>query len=74
MTPLKDQTYFLWRLDQRQLAATRFPLGEMTKPEVRQLAADLDLPDRGHARVAGDLLRPGGRLPCPARGAPRLRR
>jgi tRNA-specific 2-thiouridylase len=40
----KDQTYFLWNLDQRQLAATRFPLGEMTKPQVRQLAADLDLP------------------------------
>ncbi|HEV7199740.1 MAG TPA: tRNA 2-thiouridine(34) synthase MnmA [Candidatus Limnocylindria bacterium] len=40
----KDQTYFLWNLDQRQLAATRFPLGEMTKPEVRQLAADLELP------------------------------
>jgi tRNA-specific 2-thiouridylase len=40
----KDQTYFLWNLDQRQLAATRFPLGEMTKPEVRRLAADLDLP------------------------------
>jgi tRNA-specific 2-thiouridylase len=40
----KDQTYFLWNLDQRQLAATRFPLGEMTKPQVRQLAADLELP------------------------------
>ena len=40
----KDQTYFLWNLGQRQLAATRFPLGEMTKPEVRQLAANLDLP------------------------------
>lgn len=40
----KDQTYFLWNLDQRQLAATRFPLGEMTKPEVRQMAADLELP------------------------------
>lgn len=42
--PAKDQTYFLWSLDQRQLAATRFPLGEMTKPQVRQMAADLDLP------------------------------
>jgi tRNA-specific 2-thiouridylase len=40
----KDQTYFLWNLDQRQLAATRFPLGEMTKPEVRSLAAELELP------------------------------
>jgi tRNA-specific 2-thiouridylase len=42
--PAKDQTYFLWNLDQRQLAATRFPLGEMTKPQVRQMAADLELP------------------------------
>jgi tRNA-specific 2-thiouridylase len=40
----KDQTYFLWHLDQRQLAATRFPLGAMTKRQVRQLAVDLGLP------------------------------
>ena len=40
----KDQTYFLWVLDQEQLARTRFPLGELTKPEVRAIAADLGLP------------------------------
>jgi tRNA-uridine 2-sulfurtransferase len=40
----KDQTYFLWVLDQKQLAATRFPLGELRKPQVRAIAADLDLP------------------------------
>ncbi len=40
----KDQTYFLWTLTQAQLAATRFPLGELTKPEVRALAARLALP------------------------------
>jgi tRNA-specific 2-thiouridylase len=40
----KDQTYFLWVLDQAQLGHTRFPLGELTKPEVRRLAAELDLP------------------------------
>ena len=40
----KDQTYFLWVLDQDQLAATRFPLGELTKPRVRAIAAELDLP------------------------------
>jgi tRNA-specific 2-thiouridylase len=40
----KDQTYFLWVLDQAQLARTRFPLGEMTKPEVREMAAGLGLP------------------------------
>src|SRR5580658_10903061 len=40
----KDQTYFLWGLTQGQLARTMFPLGEMTKAEVRALAVDLDLP------------------------------
>jgi tRNA-specific 2-thiouridylase len=40
----KDQTYFLWVLDQDQLARTRFPLGELTKPEVRRIAAELALP------------------------------
>src|SRR6202047_4772655 len=34
----KDQTYFLFGLTQDQLSRTRFPLGGMTKPEVRQLA------------------------------------
>lgn len=35
----KDQSYFLCRLGQPQLARTLFPLGELTKPEVRKLAA-----------------------------------
>ena len=39
----KDQTYFLFGLTQKQLARTMFPLGEMIKPEVRDLARDLDL-------------------------------
>src|SRR6201993_2248023 len=34
----KDQTYFLFGLTQEQLSRTIFPLGGMTKPEVRQLA------------------------------------
>jgi tRNA-uridine 2-sulfurtransferase len=34
----KDQTYFLFGLTQEQLSRTLFPLGDMTKPEVRQLA------------------------------------
>ncbi|HXP17667.1 MAG TPA: tRNA 2-thiouridine(34) synthase MnmA [Terriglobales bacterium] len=34
----KDQTYFLFGLTQDQLSRTLFPLGEMTKPEVRQRA------------------------------------
>src|SRR2546426_9997888 len=34
----KDQTYFLFGLTQEQLSSTLFPLGEMKKPEVRELA------------------------------------
>ena len=35
----KDQTYFLFGLTQEQLSRTLFPLGEMRKPEVREMAA-----------------------------------
>src|SRR6266849_6837256 len=34
----KDQTYFLFDLTQEQLSRTRFPLGNMNKPQVRELA------------------------------------
>ena len=37
----KDQTYFLWGLTQRQLSRTLFPLGEMEKASVRDMARDL---------------------------------
>ncbi|HTA70208.1 MAG TPA: tRNA 2-thiouridine(34) synthase MnmA [Bryobacteraceae bacterium] len=40
----KDQTYFLFGLEQQQLARTLFPLGEFTKPQVRELARELGLP------------------------------
>jgi len=36
----KDQSYFLFGLTQEQLAQTLFPLGRMTKPDVRRLAAE----------------------------------
>jgi tRNA-specific 2-thiouridylase len=39
----KDQTYFLFGLTQAQLARTLFPLGEMNKPEVREMARGMDL-------------------------------
>jgi tRNA-uridine 2-sulfurtransferase len=39
----KDQTYFLYGLRQDQLWHSRFPLGDLTKPEVRDLARGLDL-------------------------------
>ncbi len=44
---VKDQSYALYRLSQEQLARTLFPLGELTKPEVRSLAAELELPTAG---------------------------
>jgi tRNA-specific 2-thiouridylase len=39
----KDQSYFLCQLNQEQLSKTLFPIGELTKPEVRQIAAENDL-------------------------------
>jgi tRNA-specific 2-thiouridylase len=39
----KDQTYFLFQLDQAQLSRARFPLGEMTKDDVRDQARELGL-------------------------------
>ncbi|MDR0953109.1 MAG: tRNA 2-thiouridine(34) synthase MnmA [Elusimicrobiota bacterium] len=42
--PAKDQTYFLYRLNQTQLAKTLFPLGNYTKAQVRQKATAANLP------------------------------
>ena len=39
----KDQSYFLYRLSQRQLARQLFPLGELSKNEVRRIAAEAGL-------------------------------
>ncbi len=39
----KDQSYFLCQLSQEQLSKALFPIGELTKPEVREIAAKLDL-------------------------------
>lgn len=36
----KDQTYMLWSLSQYQLSHTIFPLGELTKPEIRQIGEE----------------------------------
>ena len=41
--PIKDQTYFLSRLSQEQLARCIFPVGQYPKAEVRELAAKYDL-------------------------------
>jgi len=39
----KDQSYFLCQLSQEQLAKALFPIGELNKSEVREIAAELDL-------------------------------
>ena len=44
LDPLKDQSYFLHRLTQAQLAKTLFPIGELPKTAVRRIAAEAGLP------------------------------
>lgn len=39
----KDQSYFLCQLNQEQLSKALFPIGELTKPEVREIARDQGL-------------------------------
>jgi tRNA-specific 2-thiouridylase len=45
LDPLKDQSYFLHRLTQAQLAKTLFPVGELAKTEVRRIASEIGLPN-----------------------------
>lgn len=49
--PEKDQSYFLFELDQEQLAASDFPLGDLSKPEVREVAraAGLVVAEKGES-------------------------
>ena len=42
--PNKDQSYFLCQLSQEQLGKALFPIGGLTKPEVRRIAQEADLP------------------------------
>lgn len=44
--PVKDQTYFLCALSQKQLRRLWFPIGHLRKEEVRRLAREYDLPNR----------------------------
>jgi tRNA-specific 2-thiouridylase len=67
----KDQSYFLFEMTQKQLAAAMFPLGEMTKVEVREVARRIGLetaekpesqeicfvPDGNYARFVEDYAR-----------------
>ncbi len=43
LDPNKDQSYFLCQLNQDQLSKALFPIGHLEKPEVRRIAAELDL-------------------------------
>jgi tRNA-specific 2-thiouridylase len=45
LDPLKDQSYFLHRLTQAQLATAEFPVGHLPKTEVRRIAAEIGLPN-----------------------------
>ena len=45
LDPSKDQSYFLHRLNQSQLSRTWFPVGELRKTQVRQIAAEIGLPN-----------------------------
>ncbi len=50
----RDQTYVLYRLTQQQLAFARFPLGGLTKPAVRELAASAGF-ENAHRRDSQDI-------------------
>ena len=69
--PAKDQSYVLAMLGQAQLARTLFPVGEMTKAEVRRRGPSARAAHRGQARQPGRLLHPVGRGPpgLPGRSA-----
>lgn len=53
----KDQSYVLYAMTQEQLAHTKFPLGELTKPKVRRDRRGEGLSERKKTRQSGYLLR-----------------
>ena len=49
----KDQSYFLYLLGQTELARALFPIGELTKPEVRRIAQEAGLPNHDRRDSTG---------------------
>lgn len=57
----KDQSYVLYHLDQERLRHVLFPLGGLTKPQVRAIARELDLPVADKPESMEICFVPGGR-------------
>ncbi|MCL2127025.1 MAG: tRNA 2-thiouridine(34) synthase MnmA [Treponema sp.] len=58
--PKKDQSYMLYGLDQKQLEQARFPLGELSKQQVRKIAEEKGLPNNAKAESQDICFVPGG--------------
>ncbi len=70
----RDQSYFLWDLTEEQLGRIRFPLGRLTKPEVRAIAREAGLPNWDKPDSQEICFIPNGQSPADfiRREAPRL--
>ena len=60
LDPAKDQSYFLYRMTDEQMARTLFPLGELTKADVRAMAREWGLPTAETPESQETCFAPGG--------------